>query len=234
MPKESDLDALGIDLVLDLLQESLLQLELEVRADHLVERPALALAQLADGVGEVLEQDVLEPLQEGVAALQLTARADHAEEQLLGVGDLHREVAEHHRVAHHLRHVVGDRAQRAAELDVRDLAGGDEVDLGDEQVAAGRLLEQRGEEGDVLGVEGVGAAGAQLALDLALVDEDRHLVGLAGQLRHHPDVVLRVLVDDVSLGFVGPGDEVALGLVGDGTEDPHCVLSLAIALSGES
>ena len=45
---------------------------------------------------------------------------------------------------------------------------------------------------------------------LDLVPASRHLVGADRELGHHPDVPLRIGVDDVVLRRVGAGDEVAL------------------------
>jgi hypothetical protein len=61
------------------------------------------------------------------------------------------------------------------------LAGVDEEHLGDEDVAAGELVDQLAEERDVVAVEGVAARG-QAADVRAVLEEHRDLVAVDGEL----------------------------------------------------
>jgi hypothetical protein len=83
--------------------------------------------------------------------------AHEADDQPLGVGPPEGELAVDHRLDRHAALGVLDVADASAELHARVLARADEEDLGDEDVAAGELVHEVGEEREVAGVERVPA-----------------------------------------------------------------------------
>jgi hypothetical protein len=103
---------------------------------------------------------------------------------------------------------------------VGHLARADEEHLGQEHVAAGELVDELAEEGDVLRVESV-AAGAERADQHTILEEQGELVGIDGELRLHRDRLIRVLVDDVALGLVRPGDRQLPHTTLDEVDDAH-------------
>jgi hypothetical protein len=191
----------GDDVLLDLLG---------VRAGrHVEQRPLLLHQQLGDPVADDLEHLALEPGEELLVAGP--PQTHQAEDELLRLRHLHREVPVHHRADAEAGLGVADVADGPAELHPRELAHADEVDLRDEEVPAGGRLHQSSDERDVLGLQRV-APRPEPPLHLAVLDEDGDLVRADGELGHHPDVPLRIGIDDVVLRGVGAGDEVALRL----------------------
>jgi hypothetical protein len=185
---------------------------------HVEERPLLLHAELGDVVLDGLQHQLLEPAEELLVGGAL--QADQADDQPRGVDDLEREAAVHHELDRQARLRIAQLADLAAELHPDDLARGDEVGLGDPDVAPGRPVDELAEEGDVRRLAGV-AARRQRADQLAVAEEQRQLVGLDGELRLHRDGGVGVLVDDQPLELVGPGDGHLPCTVADEADETH-------------
>ena len=97
------------------------------------------------------------------------------------------------------------RADAPAEAEARDLAGGHEPHLGLEHVPAGELVDQHVQEHDVRRLQGV-PTGAYLPDELPVFEEERDPICAHGELRPVGDRRIRVLVDDLVLLVIRPGD----------------------------
>src|SRR5262249_14488238 len=117
---------------------------------------------------------------------------------------------------------VADLADLAAELGADELPRGDEVDLGDPQVAAGAPIDELVDERDVVRLDGV-AAGRELSDQPSVAEAQRALVGLDGDLRLLGDGGVRVLVHDQALEWIGAGDRHLPDAALDEVDDAHAV-----------
>src|SRR5205823_7675493 len=121
-----------------------------------------------------------------------------------------------------------------AELDRRQLTRRDEEDFTDEDVAVGELVDELTEKRNRRPVERV-ATGRQAADKLAILEEQRDLVGVDGQLRVVRDVLVGVLVDPIVLRRIGARDRELMDSTLDETDDSHihsCKVTFAVSTTG--
>jgi hypothetical protein len=146
------------------------------------------------------------------------------------IDDLRAELAVHHDAHAQLRLWILHVADGGAELDRRQLARGDEEDFTDEDVPAGELVDQLTEEWNVGGVECV-TSGRETADELSILEEQRHFVGVDGELRLHRNRLIGVLVDPLIFCRVGPRDRELRYTTLDETDDSHLCLLAAGTLA---
>ena len=192
------------------------------------DRPARG-ADVPDHVlAEHLEQLVAQPVGDLVIGPHVLG-AHKVDDQRLRVADAQGVVAEDAQPDGEVGLGVDHVVDQAAEGQAGKLAGGDEVELALEVVAARLGVDQAAQEGDLAGAKGRNA-GRDRAHHLAVAEEDRRLVLLDRQLRQVPDVGVRPLVDELVFVLVGQGDELAFNVA---VEEVHFggVITRACAIS---
>src|SRR5262249_17642808 len=173
-----DLQAIGVDEPLDPSQSLPFDL-VGVRGDAEY-RPVLR----HDVTGHVRPQNLQELLTHPVGHLLVglyVLGPDQVQDQRLGLDHLQRVLAEDAQANSQAGLGVDDIVDHAPEGEVWELTRGDEVDLGLEQVAARRGVDQSAQEGDLGTVEGA-SPGVDGALYKAVAKENRQLVLLDGEL----------------------------------------------------
>jgi hypothetical protein len=111
---------------------------------------------------------------------------------------------------------IDDVVDRAAERQVGELAGRDEIELGPKQVPAAGGVDQDAEEGNFRGIER-DPSRLDRALDPAVAEENRQLVLLDRQLRQLANVRVGPLEENLALCRIRASDELAADL----PEDTH-------------
>ena len=137
-----------------------------------------------------------------------------------GIHHLGRELAVDHEPDAELGLRILDVTDRRAELDRRHFADRDEVDLADEHVTAGQLVDEQSQERDVRRVQRV-AACRETPDELAVLEEQRDFVGVDGELRVVRDVLVGMFVDPVVLCRVGACDRELMHTTLDEAHDSH-------------
>jgi len=119
-----------------------------------------------------------------------------------------------------VEHGIFHRLELAAEGQAANRLRLDEEDLRDEHVAAGELVHQVVQERNVLRLQGV-PPGGQPADVLSVLEEQRALVAIDGELGPKGDVLIGVFVDDRLFQVVRASDHHLADAFFDEVHDPH-------------
>ncbi len=194
--------------------------ELLLKGHELKQALLLADANLADDGFHRGQEAILDPSGDLLVALGL-AHADVVHDEPGRIDDLEGKLAKDPRGHHLPKHRVFHEPELAPEALIVEGAHRDEVEIGDEDVAAGHRIDELPENRNILGVEGVALARAgapEGGDDTAVAEEYRRLVRVHRELRPHGDRLLGMLVDDQIFLLIRSVDEHLLDAILDEVE----------------